>query len=330
MKRRKFIQATLLAIPSVGVTPARLYDTPGSVAPRSIGRIADKLLLPISRSGLPPEFWKDIQSVSAAVIRVFDSEEAANQFHSNPVKYMQECGLDISDRVMANGSFRLIRSIADPRTKDHLRKKEYGELLAKLRRDGVLNGFGTADLTRRIEARINARRGEIKALLEQGSSNLSSQREALLSVLGDDRHSLAEEDLAITSELLSMDMTSPLGTVVLVVAIAAVLVTVLAEVMVFTVITAWVTVHGPEQGISPSMISMMDPSFVEDMERIGKISAFTGDSGFLSHGMKELVIVEITSMVTAMQRSGLLSLSPQQSERIIEAMSTYAIKHAES
>lgn len=329
MKRRKFIQATLLAIPSIGVTPARLYGTPESVAPRATGRMANKLLLPISRSGLPPEFWKDIQSVSAAVIRVFDSEEAANQFHSDPVKYMQEFGLDTSDRVMANGSFRLIRTIADPSTKDHLRKKDYGELLAKLRKDGVLNGFRTTDLTRRIEAGINARRSEIRALLERGPSDLSSQREALLSVLGDDRHSLTEDDLAITSELLSMDMTSPLGTVVLVVAIAAVLVTVLAEVMVFTVITAWVTVHGPEPGISPPMIWMMDPYLAEDVERIGKISAFAGDSDFLSHGMKELVVAEITSMVTAMQRSGLLSLSPQQSERIIEAMSTYAIKHAE-
>lgn len=325
MKRRKFIQATLLTIPAIGVAQTRLYGTPESVAPRSVELVSDRLLLPISRSGLPTEFWKDIQSVSAAVIRIFDSEEAAGQFHANPVQYMQEHGLDTSDRVMANGSFRLLTSLADPATKDHIRRKDYGGLMVKLKQNGVLSGFQSAELTRRIESGINARREDIRSLMRSRFSKAPAQREALLSALGDDRRALSEEDLAIASELLSTDITdSPAA--IFVVAIAAVLITVVAEVMVFTVITAWVSVHGPNQGGSPRRLAMLDSQLSEDMERIGKISAFSGDREILVRGMQELVITEITSVVTAMQNSGLLSLSPTQSERIIEAMSTYAIK----
>lgn len=333
LKRRKFIKATLLTIPAVGVAQTRLYGTPESVAPRSIGLASDRLLLPISRSGLPPEFWKDIQSISAAVIRIFDSEDAASRFHANPVGYMQEHGLDTSDRVMANGSFRLLTSLSDPGTKDYIRRKDYSGFLAKLRQNGVLNGFQSADLTRRIESGINSRRQEIQAMMNRRFSDTPSQREALLSALGDERHSLSEEDLSIASELLSMDMTGPLATFVLVVAIAAVLITVLAEVMVFTVVTAWVSVHGPELGISPPevglsppMVAMLDPQVGEDMDRIGRISILSGDREILVRGMQEAVIAEMTAVVTAMQNSGLLSLSHEQSERIIEAMSTYAIK----
>lgn len=326
MKRRKFIQATLLALPSVGAAQTRLYGIPESVVPRPS---SDKLLLPISRSGLPPEFWKDIQSISAAVIRIFDSKEAAGRFHANPVHYMRDHGLDTSDRVMANGSFRLLTSLADPATQDYIRRKDYGGLLAKLQRNGVLSDFRSADLTRRIESGINAKRQEIKMLMKGRFSSFPAQREALLSALGDDRSYLTEEDIAIASELLSVDMADSPAAILVVVAIVAVLITAVAEVMVFTVIAAWVTVYGSDQAIgSPGKLAMLDAQLGEDMEQIRRISAFSGDREILVRGMQELAVAEIASIVTAMQSSGFLSLSPQQSERIIEAMSTYAFKTA--
>src|SRR3546814_2014910 len=53
MKRRKLIEATLLAVPAASSAAGmRLYGTPGSVAQLAKAQESEKLLLPISKSGL--------------------------------------------------------------------------------------------------------------------------------------------------------------------------------------------------------------------------------------------------------------------------------------
>src|SRR3546814_13616518 len=71
MKRRKFIEATLLAVPAASSAAGmRLYGTPGSVAQLAKAQESEKLLLPISKSGLPPAFWSKLKSVRSEERRV--------------------------------------------------------------------------------------------------------------------------------------------------------------------------------------------------------------------------------------------------------------------
>src|SRR3546814_5411938 len=75
----------------------RLYGTPGSVAQLAKAQESEKLLLPISKSGLPPEFWSKIKSVTSIVDNVLKSQEEGEAFYSAPGNYLASHGLDSSD-----------------------------------------------------------------------------------------------------------------------------------------------------------------------------------------------------------------------------------------
>src|SRR3546814_3644196 len=101
MKRRKFIEATLLAVPAASSAAGmRLYGTPGSVAQLARAKESEKLLLPISKSGLPPEFWSKIKSVTSIVDNVLKSQEEGEAFYSAPGNYLASHGLDSSDATL--------------------------------------------------------------------------------------------------------------------------------------------------------------------------------------------------------------------------------------
>src|SRR3546814_2177126 len=76
----------------------RLYGTPGSVAQLAKAQESEKLLLPISKSGLPPEFWSKIKSVTSIVDNVLKSQEEGEAFYSAPGNYLASHGLASSDR----------------------------------------------------------------------------------------------------------------------------------------------------------------------------------------------------------------------------------------
>ncbi len=80
MERRKFIQAALVSTPLLATGASagtRLYGTPGSVEPVAslAGDDSGKLVLSLSRSGLPIQFWDKIRSVSTIVLSVLNSLE---------------------------------------------------------------------------------------------------------------------------------------------------------------------------------------------------------------------------------------------------------------
>src|SRR3546814_8982354 len=111
MKRRKFIEATLLAVPAASSAAGmRLYGTPGSVAQLARAKESEKLLLPISKSGLPPEFWSKIKSVTSIVDNVLKSQEEGEAFYSAPGNYLASHGLDSSDATLQEESVKLVRS----------------------------------------------------------------------------------------------------------------------------------------------------------------------------------------------------------------------------
>src|SRR3546814_882249 len=128
MKRRKFIEATLLAVPAASSAAGmRLYGTPGSVAQLAKAQESEKLLLPISKSGLPPEFWSKIKSVTSIVDNVLKSQEEGEAFYSAPGNYLASHGLDSSDATLQEESVKLVAAISSSRAREFMEKKEQTE-----------------------------------------------------------------------------------------------------------------------------------------------------------------------------------------------------------
>ena len=69
MKRRKFIQAALVAPAAAtatasGASSERLYGTPLSIQADG-GQAAAKFMLPLSQTGLPADSWAELARVAA-------------------------------------------------------------------------------------------------------------------------------------------------------------------------------------------------------------------------------------------------------------------------
>src|SRR3546814_16210802 len=90
----------------------RLYGTPGSVAQLAKAQESEKLLLPISKSGLPPEFWSKIKSVTSIVDNVLKSQEEGEDFYSEPGNYLASHGLDSSDATLQEKYEKLVEAIS--------------------------------------------------------------------------------------------------------------------------------------------------------------------------------------------------------------------------
>src|SRR3546814_1233262 len=78
MKRRKFIEATLLAVPAASSAAGmRLYGTPGSVAQLAKAQESEKLLLPISKRS--EEHTSELQSLMRISYAVFCLKKKTNK-----------------------------------------------------------------------------------------------------------------------------------------------------------------------------------------------------------------------------------------------------------
>src|SRR3546814_8248913 len=103
--------------------------------------------------------------------------------------------------------------------------------------------------------------------------------------------------ISIAYQLISSSLEESPTSIVLV-AIALVLITVVAEVMVATVVATFVSVWGttdPQSSI-PSVVenlAKMDPALAGNFERIARISAITGDKGLVDEGARNLILLEI-------------------------------------
>lgn len=95
MKRRKFIQATLVgaaATASTGLAKegGRLYGTPGSVTPDGSVHIGEKFMLPLSRAGVPVEGWSKLGAATQLLEDVLASSESSAAF--SPTLRWSCCG----------------------------------------------------------------------------------------------------------------------------------------------------------------------------------------------------------------------------------------------
>lgn len=361
MKRRKFIQATLVGAtaPIVGSAGAggRLYGEPGSLEGRASASMnGRKFALPLSKAGLPAETWAALGSISQVVENVLTSREQASAFFASPAEYLGRHGLSASDKTLRDDSVIFLTVLSHPAVKDALRNGDYAAAFDYLKVAGLFDPREPSVLQQRIESLLRDNITEIRSAMKAGGlARLSPEQEKiLLEVLRDSGVNATEDDLAIVAQMVAADdnvvagCTAVAGCLVAV-GIAATVVLYVSVVVAATVILAVgagvsvavavaVTVAGQEQGtqsvqpgglVSPPFtgtFAKLDPVLLRNTERALRLGAIGGSAGLQRQAVKELIAVEVEAILTALKNTGLLPVGDAQLPGAIRATTAYAHK----
>lgn len=353
MKRRKFIKATLLSAAAIPAAAAgsRLYGTPASLLPNG-ERVADKFLLPLSRTGLPSSTWWEFSSVCQVIENVMTSESESSIFFNNPKRYLSDHGLDASDKTLVDDSVIMLICLTDANVKKSFAKREYDAVLDYFRVAGLFEPRDPSAFGQKVEQLVAANVAEIGKIINASPANLAlDQRRVLLDLLEQQNVRVTEDDFAMLSELVSgggystMACTAvaacTVAVVILAIAAAYVSVTVGATVALmagFTVsIGVMLAVFGLAPYSQPSPVSSanapfngalakLDPVLMRNVERAMRLGAVAKDEGFKLHVLKRMIGEEVDAFLRAMQRNRLLVMSDEELEIASRATTAYSLR----
>jgi hypothetical protein len=346
MKRRKFIQASLLAgaLPATAGTE-RLYGTPASLTPGG-GKVGDKFLLPLSRSGLPTSTWNEFAAVSQIIDNVVGSKTESDIFFKSPKNYLRTHGLDASDKTLVDKSVLMLTCLTDPVVQESVAKSDWDAVLEHYRAAGLLENRDPALLQKQVLAAVEESSAEIAEIMKSQKMVLREEQEQfLLEFLEQSGHVPTEDDLATVAQIVSSGMASPTACSVVTVCGAAVTVAVAVVVavvtltLVSTTAASYVDVYASELVSNPSYgmstedetpftgsIAKLDPVLVRNTTRAIRMGALLGAPGLQAHVVKSLINEEVRVFMTALQKANLFTANDEQLELAIRAVSAYSYR----
>jgi len=324
MKRRTFLQATLMATPAAQVVAAdRLHGVPGSVS-RPGNPNALRFSLTLSRSGVPTEFWTQLDALGRCIQDAMTSPAQGRALHANPSAYLRQHGLDASDATLADDSVRLAIALSDPHVKRSLATRDYGRLFARLGAAGLINRRAPSMLQAKLESALASNAETIRQLLIERTNTASSQQNVMLALLQDGTRTVTIDDLAAARDLLlrGADLPTRMAAVV---SIVAVVVTVVIAVMIAVVVAIPVWAYGiePMRGAA-----RLEPTMMDNYQRLSRIAAITGDKALAKHAIETLVRDESAAIIGAMESTGLIRIHPSRRNETIESFTAFALKAA--
>ncbi|AZR25646.1 hypothetical protein NX80_003125 [Xanthomonas vasicola pv. arecae] len=338
MERRKFIKVALVSTPLLAggaSAGTRLYGTPASVEPVAsiVGDDSGKLVLSLSRSGLPHHFWEKIRSISTIVLGVLDSPEEGEAFACSPRAYLARHGLDHSDSILEDETLRLVATISQPAVRDAIANKDYASFMQHLKSTGVLN-FDSSRLQKEIETAISGKVDELRSMLQKSLMQLPGQeRESFLTMLSSPGAGATDDDLAMTYQLVKGELGTSPALAIFAVTIAVVVVTAAAAAVLWVYTAGWVW-GGPGTSSSPAMqpatslgkLAEADPNLTKSYERAMKIAALTGESAILEESARSVMLAESVPVIQALRNTQILEISSESADRIAETIALYAYK----
>lgn len=348
MKRRKFIQASLVATTLPAIGAERLHGAPASVsATQGAGASVEKFLIPISRTGLPPDTWGEFSRISAMVERVLSSREESLRFQESPARYFGAHGLDTSTQTTKSEVARALVCASDPALRDTLDRGDWAGALTQMQAFGLFESEPADVLTQRIQAVLEANVEEIESILHGEGISTDQEREATLLALisGTDR-APTEDDLAIVSKLIAAGDVSPMACTAATVCIAAItagaFVTAVVYLMVAVVSAAWLMTEIDVNGnISQPMkraggeavpftgsMARLDPALMRNAERASRLGAVLGSVDLQIEVQRGVISKEVDAFVRAMVKVGLIRLEEARIGAAVEALQAYALRVA--
>ena len=348
MKRRKFIQASLVATTLPAIGAERLHGAPASVsAAQGAGAAVEKFLIPISRTGLPPDTWNEFSRISAMVETVLSDHEASERFKQNPARYFSAHGLDSSDVTTKSEIARVLVCASDPAVRDSVERADWTQTLSQLKSYGLFENEKGDVLTQRIQAVLEANADEIGDILKGEGVIGELDREAtLLALISGTDSAPTEDDLAIVSKLVAAGDVSPLACTAATVCIAAIsvgaFVTAVVYLMVAVVSAALLLTETSVNGnISQPMnrvggkplpftgsMARLDPVLIRNSERASRLGALLGSVDFQIEAQRGLIVKEVDSFVRAMVKVGLIQMQEGQLDTAVAALQAYALRVA--
>jgi type IV secretory pathway TrbD component len=324
MKRRTFLQATLIATPAVPALAAdRLHGVPGSVS--GAGKAsALRFSLPLSRSGVPVEFWTQLDALGRCIQDAMTSPAQGRALHANPATYLRAHGLDASDATLADESVRLAVALSDPHVKRSLATRDYARLFTRLGAAGLIDRRAPSMLQAKLESALASNAATIRQLLVERTATVPSQQNGMLALLQDGTRTVTIDDLAAARDLLLRGANLP-ARMAAVVSIVAVVVTVVIAVMIAVVVAIPVWAYGiePMRGAAK-----LEPTMMDNYQRLSRVAAITGDTELAKHAIETLVRDESAAIIGAMESIGLIRIHPSRRKETIEALAAYARKAA--
>lgn len=337
MKRRNFIQATLVgaaaaAAPVASQAGSRLYGAPGSLGVQA-GPIGDKFMLPLARSGVPSDVWRPLSAASQLLEDVLISSETATAFAKAPKQTLQRYGLDSSDATLADEMVVLLTALSHPAVQDSLAKSDYEAAFSYLEAAGVHERRDPGVLEKRVEQLLADNLDKIKESVA-GARNqpLSETHKAMmLEIVGDGSSYATEDDLAALTQVLGGDMVTPQSGVAVAVLAVAVAVAVGVGVVVHVHVAVSVSVVG--QPPMPQAMPLFtgasgrfDPALMRNVERASRVGALTNSPGLQEHALKVLIAEEASAVLRAVRKLGIIDIPEQNLSAIIDAVTRYSYK----
>ncbi|WP_296248038.1 hypothetical protein [uncultured Stenotrophomonas sp.] len=343
MKRRKFIHAALIS-PALVPLSGRLYGEPGSVLPVSNEWSGERLLLPLSRTGLPPESWNHFAAASQVVENVIKSPTEAEIFFKNPRDYFIAYGFDPSDKLLMGESAKILTCLSDPIVRSLIDNRQWESAFRYFRTCGLFDQSGESSLSVRIDAIVRDNSEQIRQLLrENGLRDIDSQQRALLQILEESGAAPTEDDLAIVTQMVAGgENTTFMCSAVTICAAAvtaAVFVTAVVYLMVAVISAAAVLTEVSTAGESGTVSKMasapfngsllkLDSTALKNMQRAVTIGVLANSDELQLHVYRDAIGQEVDAVMRAMSKEKLISLNEIQLSAAIKAVTAYSVRVA--
>ena len=353
MKRRILIKSGALAAAAapLSLAPGRLYGQPKSVAPADYTEDL-KFALPLSRFGIPD----DLLQMSSAVLDLWSDvlSTPANQaaFAANPGPYLARFGLDASETVINDSNVRTLTALATPSVQAALNDKNYAALFSEMTALGAFEPTTLTGLQTVLENRLAQQKDTLLAYIAQQTGQNNAQVNTALA------ESFVMQGVTTTpDDLASLDLVfrdgfggiNPLGVVAHVNVVVSVNVGVYAFAVALIGVVALAAVAIAAFGCSAvgddeikpacqasdgddvvkskfGSLALSIPSMMGNAERAQRLATLTGDPGIVAYSNRQLIETEITAVVMALNKTGVISIQPGKEPGVIAALVQYVLK----
>lgn len=345
MKRRKFIQSSLVASAATAVPGAvvaaegqRVFGTPTSLTGGTEAG-ATKMLLPLSRSGMPASGWAHWSKLSAAAVDMFTDEVKRAQFNQNPKAYLASIGFDTSQATLDASSLSLLVALSHPAVNEAVEARNYDQLLEYLQVSGALKRPSEDVLVDQLTTSLNSNLEMIRASLGMVADD-PLYAEKVLRFVGATDRAPSTADLAAIGNIAELIRVAPgqlvVGAAILVVAAIDAVVGVTVAVVVFTIAAVVNAVsvktvgttdpNRVAQGPFNGQLSRLDPDICDSCDVAQRASAMLGTPGLFSAHEKLVIKNEVRAFLRALERVGLVRYEGDAFDTVAEAVYTYGMR----
>lgn len=343
MKRRRFIQSSLisgaaasLASTAGAAAAPRVFGTPASLSGGTDSN-ATRMMLPLSRSGMPAAGWEHWSKLIAATVEMFTDDRKRSLFHANPGRYLSSAGFDTSRQTLDAPSLALLVALSDRDLQDAVERRDYPQMLSYLQASGALARPKEDVLTSKLQDALQSNIEMIRSVMAVDARQSPDADSVLAFIKATSKPPTTADLAALASVAESLRMApgqAVAGAAVLVVAAVDAVVGVTVAVVAFTMVAVVNQVKVgdntepsiPSRHVFNGQLSRLDGDICDSCDVAHRAAAILGAPGLYDEHAKLVIRNEVRSFLRAMRTVGLVTYEESSFETIVEAIYTYGMR----